>query len=56
MKFYKVECLTEDGYIEINGYYIDRKNAEAAKVEMDLWKRNKKYEIKQDIVEIETED
>ena len=56
MKLYKLECLNEDGHIEENGYYLDKKNAELAKAEMDGYKRNIKYGIKQNVVEIETED
>jgi hypothetical protein len=56
MKLYKLECLNEDGNIEENGYYFDRQNAELAKAEMDVYKMNTKYSIKQNIVQIETED
>jgi hypothetical protein len=56
MKLYKLECLNGHGDIEENGYYLDKKNAELAKDEMDREKMNTKYSIKQNIVEIETED
>ena len=56
MKLYKLECINEDGAIECNGYYINEENAEKACAEMDEYPMNKKYGIKQEIVEIETED
>ena len=56
MKLYKLTCLTEDGDIEINGYYIIKLNAEIAKTTLDAESRNKKYGIIQEIIEIETED
>ena len=56
MKLYKLECLNEDGDIEENGYYLNKENAELSKAEVDGYKMNMKYGIKQNIVEIETED
>lgn len=56
MKLYRLECLTEDGDIECNGYYINKENAEKAGAEMDEYPMNKKYGIIQQIVEIETQD
>ena len=56
MKLYRLECRTEDGYLEENGYYLNKKNAELAKAEMDRYKVNIKYGIEQNIVEIETMD
>ena len=56
MKLYKLECLNEDGNIECNGYYLNKQNAELDKAEMDKYRRNIKYDIKQHIVEIETKD
>jgi hypothetical protein len=56
MILYKLECLTEDGDIETNGYYLLKENAEKAKAEMDEWPVNKKYDIEQHVVEIKTED
>ena len=56
MKLYRLECLTEDGDIECNGYYISKDNAEKAGAEMDEYSMNKKYGIIQQIVEIETQD
>jgi len=56
MKLYKLECLTEDGNTECNGYYLNKENAKKAGKEMDEYPGNKKYSIIQHIVEIETED
>lgn len=56
MKLYRLECLNEDGDIECNGYYLNKENAELVKAEMDGYRMNTRYEIKQNIVEIETED
>jgi len=56
MKLYRLECLNEDGNIEENGYFLNKENAEKAKSDMDSWKRNGKYGIYQNIIEIETED
>lgn len=56
MKLYKLECLTEDGIVEENGYYLNKENAEKTKSVMDKWNRNIKYGIIQNIIEIETED
>ena len=56
MKLFKMTCLNEDGDIETNGYFIDKINAEKAKIEMDIFPMNTRYNIKQNIVEIETED
>ena len=56
MKLYRIECLNEDGHIECNGYFLQKENAEKACAEMDEYPMNKKYGIKQQIVEIETED
>tara|TARA_R110000787_G_scaffold262004_1_gene367356 strand:+ start:414 stop:605 length:192 start_codon:yes stop_codon:yes gene_type:complete len=56
MKLYKLECLNTDGDIEENGYYLNRENAELVKTKMDGYKILTKYGIKQNIVEIETED
>ena len=53
MKLYRLECLTEDGDIECNGYYINKENAEKAGAEMDEYPMNKKYGIIQQIIEIE---
>jgi len=56
MKLYRLECLTEDGYIECNGYYLQKENAKKAGAKMDKYPMNEKYGIIQQIVEIETED
>ena len=56
MKLFKLECLNEDGDIEINGYFIYKENAALAKAKLDSDNRNTRYDIKQNIVEIETED
>ena len=56
MKIYRLECLTEDGDIECNGYYINKENAEKEGAEMDEYPMNKKYGIIQHIIEIETQD
>ena len=56
MIFYRLECLNEDGDIEENGYFIKKENAELSKKEIDGYKRNIRYGIKQNIIEIETED
>ena len=31
MKLYRLECLTEDGDIECNGYFINKENAEKSR-------------------------
>ena len=56
MKLYRIECLTEDGNIECNGYFLQKENAEKAGAKLDEYPRNKRYGIIQQIVEIETED
>lgn len=56
MKIYVLECLTEDGLIENNGYFINKSNAEKSKKELDNESRNIKYGISQHLIEIETED
>ena len=56
MKLYKLECCDQYGNQEDNGYFINKKNAEKAKEEMDNYPMNTKYGIKQAIIEIETED
>ena len=56
MKVYKLECLTEDGDIECNGYYFNKENAETAAEKINEYPMNKKYNIIQQIVEIETND
>lgn len=56
MKFYRLQCLNEDGNIERNGYFLKRENAVKRKTEMDSWKMNTRYGIVQDIIEVETED
>jgi|AntAceMinimDraft_16_1070373.scaffolds.fasta_scaffold625118_2 hypothetical protein len=56
MKLYKLECLTEDGQLEENGYYKKKENAGKAKKEMDKWEQNLKYNSVQNIIEIETVD
>ena len=56
MKFYKLEGLTEYGTFEENGYFINKVNAEKTKEEMDNHPMNSRYGIKQNIVEIETDD
>jgi hypothetical protein len=53
MIIYKLECLNEDGAIECNGYYEDKKDAEIAKKEVDEYPMNKRYGIKQNITEEE---
>jgi hypothetical protein len=50
---YKLECLNEDGATECNGYYEDKEDAEIAKKEIDEYPMNKRYGIKQHIVEEE---
>jgi len=56
MKLYKLECTTEDGDKETNGYFIIKFNAEIAKIDLDEDMRNIKYGIVQHIIEIQTED
>lgn len=56
MKLYKLQCLNEDGNFESNGYFLKYENAEKRKKEMDSWKMNTRYDIIQNIIEIETED
>lgn len=56
MKIYKLECLTEDGTIEENGYFISLEKAKIKKKYLDGDKHNQRYGIEQNIVEIETED
>lgn len=48
--------MTEDGIIEENGYFIIEYNAKVKKDILDKEPWNKKYNIKQNIIEIETED
>ena len=56
MKIYKLECLTEDGNIEVNGYFFNIENAEKKKDEIDQYPMNTRYGIKQSIIEIDTKD
>lgn len=56
MKIYELECLNEDGHIESNGLFISRENAEISKAELDQEPGNLRYDIKQQIVERETQD
>jgi len=56
MNFYRLECTTEDGLIECNGYFLKKENAEAYKKELDESPYNMKYNIKQHIVECEMSD
>lgn len=56
IRIFKLECLTEDGDMETNGYYKTRKAAELKKAELDKYPMNLKYGIKQQIVEIDLED
>lgn len=56
MKLYKLECLTEDGQVENNGYYANIESAEIKKKYLDSDRRNEKYGIKQTIIEIEVKD
>ena len=56
LKIYKVQCLNEDGQIEVNGYHISLESAEIQKKYLDSDHRNKKYGIKQSIIEIKVED
>lgn len=56
MELFKLECLTEDGSIETNGYFLSIDNALIAKLEHDNYKMNLRYGIKQNIIQIETED
>ena len=53
---YKLECVTEDGCLESNGYYKTIEKAELIKAEMDKYPMNMKYGIKQQIVPIDLED
>jgi hypothetical protein len=56
IRIFKLECLTEDGDMETNGYYRTKEAAELKKAELDKYRRNIKYGIKQQIVEIDLED
>lgn len=56
VRLFKLECINEDGDIENNGYFLKRENAEKRKAEMDDWPGNKRYDIIQKIIEVETED
>ena len=49
-EFYELTCLDEDGYIGSNGYYTSMESAEKAKKEIDGYKMNTKYGIKQNII------
>ena len=56
MVIYHVNCLTEDGTIESNGYFFNKENAKKCKDELDKQKNNLHYGIKQNINEIEMRD
>jgi len=56
MKIYKLECTDQYGYLESNGYFINKGNAEHCKKLIDNYPQNKRYSIIQSIIEIETED
>jgi len=56
MKLYKLECQDQQGYKKEIGYYLDKRKAIKAKKEIDECPENKKYGIRQNIVEIETVD
>lgn len=53
MKSYKLECLNEDGDLETNGYFLKLEMAKKEKSKLDFEPHNKKFRIKQNIVEIE---
>lgn len=55
IELFKLECLTEDGLIEENGYYSKLEYAEKAKKELDNEPGNIRYNIKQNIIPIEIE-
>lgn len=50
---YKIECLNQDGQIEINGHYRHKADAEMMAKKMDNYPENKRYNIIQMIIEIE---
>lgn len=52
MIIYRVECLNEDGNIEINGHFLNKDDAERHKEMEDNLSTNKKYGIRQHIIEI----
>lgn len=52
MIIYRVECVNEDGKLEINGHFLNKSDAEKHKQMEDNLSINKKYGISQDIVEI----
>jgi hypothetical protein len=56
MKLWKLECYDQYGHHEDNGYFLNKENAKKAKKEHDNMPMNKRYGIKQHIIEIETED
>jgi len=56
MKLYKLEYLSEDGVWEIDGYYLNKKNAEEDKILLDNSKSHIKYGITTYVNEIETLD
>lgn len=56
MELYRLECINEYGDYEINGHFLDKKNAEIRAREIDNETRSKKYGLVQDIVTIQTED
>lgn len=56
MDIYILQCLNEDGKIEINGYFRYAINAEKARIRRDNYPENLKYEIKHEIIHTETED
>ncbi len=55
-KIFILECIDPNGYREVNGYFRCFENAKKAKIEIDNYNENKKYKIKQSIIEIELED
>ena len=56
MKFYKIECLNQDGHIECNGYFCNKHIAEDVAKELNNFTINKIYGIVNEVIEIETED
>ena len=53
--FYCLKCINEDGKEEINGYFLDLKEAEKQKEIIDSFTQNLKYGIKQNIEKLHFE-
>jgi hypothetical protein len=56
IKLYRLEYLSEDGFVVVDGYYLNRKNAEEDKILLDNSRGHIKYGIISNIIETETID